>query len=111
MPDTELFKMGRLVNLDRFATRVKAAMLQQAAGMALGGVASNDKNLGVWVLKNPMANEPSMIALAAADPKVLAAASMVDGTLASDDAVLDVDIRAVVAAKWPVVATKYTTAQ
>jgi len=109
MAASDLYKMGRVMNLEPFVTRVKAAMLQQASTMALGGTASTEKNFGIWVLKNPMADEPSMTALVAADPAVLDQVTL-QGDLANVEAVTDANIKAVVTARWSLVSSKYPQA-
>lgn len=106
---SDLYKMSRLMNLEQLGARVKAAMLQQAATMDLTPPLSRDANFAVWVLKNPSVDEPSMQALVAADPAVLAAATMAGDALANVDDVPDADIRRVVAARWSLVAAKYPT--
>lgn len=107
MATSELYKMGRVVNLDPFMVRVKAAMLQYASTLPLGGTPTEAKQFAIWVLKNPMVDEPSMTALVATDPAVLALVTMDSEVLANVDAVTDAAIKAVVAARWALVATKY----
>lgn len=107
MAESELYKMGRVMNLEPFVTRVKGAVLQYAAVLPLGGAASEAKNFAIFVLKNPHVEEVSMTALVAADPAVIAAVTLTDGVLASVDNVPDAEIKRVVAAKWAIVATKY----
>lgn len=98
--------MGRVMELAEFVTRVRAAIIQTAANMNLGGTQSESKNFGIFMLKNPHTNEMSMTALVAADPTVLSQVT-INGDLANVDNVTDDAIRAVVTAKWGVVATKY----
>jgi hypothetical protein len=107
MADSNLYKMGRVMNLEPFVTRVRAAVLEYASKMALGGAASEAKNFGIYVLKNPNFEEVSMTALVAADPAVLAQVTLIDGLVPSVESVTDDAIRTVVAAKWSLVATKY----
>lgn len=106
MAASDLYKMGRVMNLEPFVTRVKAAVLLHASSMALGGTASTEKNFAIWVLKNPMADEPSMTALVASDPAVLSQVTL-EGDLANVDAVTDASIKSVIAARWSLVSTKY----
>lgn len=108
MVTSDLHKIGRVVNLDDFVIRVQAAMLLQASVTPLGGSLTEPKNLAIWVLKNPMVEERSMVALVAADPTVLAQIGLTeDGTAAVLTNVTDDAIKAVVAARWALVATKY----
>jgi hypothetical protein len=107
---SDLYKMGRLMNLEPFAVRVKAAMLLHASTMDLTAPLTNAKNFGTWVLKNPMMEEPSMMALVAADPQVLGASTMENDVLVSVDDLPDAEITRVVEAKWAIVATKYPVA-
>ena len=104
---SDLYKLSRLMNLEQLGARVKAAMLQQAATTDLTPPLTQAANFAVWVLKNPSVDEPSMRALVAADPAVLAAATMDSDALANVDAVPDSEIRRVVAERWSLVAGKY----
>lgn len=106
MATSDLYKMGRLLDLEQFKVRVKAAVLQYASQMTLGGTASESKNFAIYILKNPRFEEVSMIALVAADPAVLAQVS-ITGDLADVEALDDAAVKTVVAAKWALVATKY----
>lgn len=106
---SDLYKMGRLVTLESFIVRVQAAMLKHAQTVPLGGAASTEKNFAIWVLKNPMQTEISMVSLVASDPTVLAAAR-VDGVVADDTEVPDSAIQSAVAAKWSMVSTKFPVA-
>jgi hypothetical protein len=106
MAVSELYKMGRVMNLEPFVTRVRAAVVQYASKYPMGGAASEGKNFAIYVLKNPHYEEVSMTALVAADPAVLAAVTL-EGNVASVEGVTDDSIRTVVAARWAMVATKY----
>lgn len=106
---SDLYKMSRLMNLDQFSARVRAAMLQQATATDLTPPLTKEANLAVWVLTNPLADEPSMRALVAADPAVLGATTMENDALASAESVPDEDIKRVVADRWSLVASKYPT--
>lgn len=106
MADSDLYKMGRILNLEAFNTRVKAALLQQASTMTLSGTRDEPKNFAIWVLKHPMEAEPSMAALVAADPAVLSAITITED-VASADGVTDAQIKSVVTARWSLVASKY----
>lgn len=100
--------MGRLVSSDKFVIRVEAAMLKYAQSIVLGGTLTTEKNFAIWVLKNPMQPEISMIALAASDPTVLAAATIAeDGIVVDETPVPDSAINAAVSAKWSLVSTKF----
>lgn len=105
MATSDLYKIGRLVNTDTFVVRVSAAMLLQAQSL-LGSSTGNPKNMAVGTLLKPMGVESSMVALAAADPAILAQVTL-DGPVAVLDNLLDADIKRVVAAKWNIVAAKY----
>lgn len=94
------------MNLEPFVTRVKAAVLLHASTFPLGGADSAGKNFAIFILKNPGYEEVSMTALVAADPTVLGQISL-DGQIANVDAVTDAAIKAVVAARWNLVAAKY----
>lgn len=97
------------MNLEPFVTRVQAAVLEYAAKFPLGGTApAEQKNFAIHILKNPTYEEVSMTALVATDATVLASVSL-DGTVPNVDAVTDDSIRAVVAARWALVAQKYPT--
>ena len=105
---SELYKIGRLISSERFTVRVEAAMLKYAQSLTLGGTLTQEKNFAIWVLKNPMQPENSMIALAAADPAVIAAATIAeDGIVVDDTPVPDSAINNAVSAKWSLVATKF----
>lgn len=106
MAESALYKLGRVVNLEPFVTRVKAAVLLHASTFPLGGAASEPKNFAIYILKNPTYEEVSMTALVAADPNVLAGVTL-DGQVASVENVTDDSIKAVVAARWNLVAAKY----
>ncbi len=110
--NSNLYKTGRLINLDKFIIRVEAAMLKHAQTIPIGpAVTSNEKNFAIWVLKNPMQLEMSMISLVASDPTVLTAVSMASEDLASVDDLPDSAIEAAVAAKWSMVSSKFPTPQ
>lgn len=81
-------------------------MLKYAQTLDLSGTTSNIKNLGIWVLKNPMSSEISMIALVASDATVLANVT-INGDVTDTDNVPDTAIYSAVAAKWATVATKF----
>lgn len=104
---SNLYKMARIIDFEPFQARVRAAMLQQASTMTLGGTATTEKNLGIFVLKNPTSTEMSMVALVAADSTVLAAATLIDGVIPEVESVPDASITSVVGAKWSLVSTKY----
>ncbi|UDL16783.1 hypothetical protein SEA_ATUIN_90 [Arthrobacter phage Atuin] len=103
---SELYKTAKLISDYKFILLVEAAMLKHAQTVDLT-VAGNSKNLAIYVLKNPMLPEGSMIALVASDPTVLGAATM-NGDSVVVDAVPDSAIQNAVAAKWSTVATKFT---
>lgn len=103
---SDLYKIGRLVNDPKFVTIVEAGMLKYAQSITLGGTLTNEKNFAIWVLKNPMAMEISMVALAASDTAVLSATNL-NGDVVDIESVQDSAVSAVVAAKWSLVATKY----
>lgn len=109
---SDLYKIGRLVNDPKFNIIVEAAMLKHAQTVPLTGTSStqNEKNFAIWVLKNPMASEISMVALVASDPAVLAASTLADHVV-DIEAVADSAITSVVSAKWSLVSSKYPTAQ
>lgn len=108
MAESNLYKMGRVTNLEPFVTRVKAAVLEYASKMNFGStsISAEAKNFATYVLKNPTYEEVSMTALVATDPTVLGQVTL-DGPLANVESVSDDAIRAVVAARWNMVATKY----
>jgi hypothetical protein len=107
---SDLYKIGRLVNNQRFVTVVEAGMLKYAQSLALGGTLTNEKNFAIWTLKNPMQAENSMIALVASDQAVLDATVM-DGDYANADNIPDSAISSVITAKWSLVATKFPASQ
>jgi hypothetical protein len=104
---SDLYKIGRLVASEKFNVRVEAAMLKYAQSLALGGTLTQEKNFAIWVLKNPMVPEISMIALVASDSAVTSAATIDDGHVVDDTPVPDTAISNAVSAKWSLVATKY----
>ena len=104
---SDLYKMGRVMELDKFITRVRAAVLQQASTMALGGTPTPEKNFAIFSLKNPSVVDESMVALVAADPTVLSSVTMVDDALADVEAVPDADIKTAVTNRWSLVSAKY----
>ncbi|QWY82776.1 hypothetical protein PP641_gp036 [Arthrobacter phage SilentRX] len=107
MADSDLLKMGRVIGYEPFVTRVRAAVLQYASTYNLGGTTETEpKNFAIYILKNPMFEERSMTALVAADPTVLAQVQIVDG-VADTTALTDAAIKAVVSARWNLVAAKY----
>lgn len=108
MATSDLYKMGRVMELEPFVTRVRAAVLQYASTLPLGGAASEAKNFAIFILKNPRFEEVSMTALVAADPTVLSQIS-ITADLANVDDVTDAAIKAAVAARWALVAAKYPT--
>jgi len=70
---------------------------------------ANGKFYAITTIFNPLTVDMSMVAFVAMDPVVSAAViSTTDGTVDSSG-VLDSDIQRVVAAKWPLVGTKYKT--
>lgn len=103
---SDLYKIARLINDARFVMLVEAAMLKYAQSIDLTAPLNPTKNLGIWVLKNPMTPEISMIALVASDTTVLAATTL-NGDLTGTEDVPDVAIYNAVAAKWGIVATKF----
>lgn len=104
---SDLYKIGRLVNDDKFTTIVEAAMLKHAQTVPIGTSAPvNEKNFAIWVLKNPMSLEISMVALVASDSAVLTATTL-SGDEVDVSSVPDSAISNVVSAKWSLVATKY----
>lgn len=105
---SDLYKMGRLISSDKFIIRVEAAMLKHAQTIPLGGSATTEKNFAMWVLKNPMQPENSMIALVASDPAVLSAAVVsADGVVVDVENVTDSSIQSAVSAKWSLVSSKF----
>lgn len=105
---SDLYKIGRLVASERFTIRVEAGMLKYAQSVTLGGTLTTEKNFAIWVLKNPMQPEISMIALVASDPTVLAAATIAeDGIVVDDVPVPDSAINNAVSSKWSLVSTKF----
>jgi hypothetical protein len=108
---SDLYKIGRLINNEKFVLIVEAGMLKYAQSLALGGTLTNEKNFAIWVLKNPMQPEISMIALAASDPTVLSAATMTDEDFADVSTIPDSAISNAISAKWSLVATKYPATQ
>lgn len=104
---SDLYKIARLVNNDKFVLIVEAAMLKQAQTITLGGTLTNEKNFAIWVLKYPFSPEISMISLVASDAAVLAATEIIDGEFANVDNVPDSAVTNAVVAKWSLVATKY----
>lgn len=104
---SDLYKIGRLINDPKFITIVSAGMLKHAQTVPVGANAPvNEKNFAIWVLKNPMALEISMIALVASDANVLSA-TVLDGDATVVDAVPDSAISSVISAKWTLVSSKY----
>lgn len=106
MPESNLYKIGRLINTPEFETRVSAAMVIHAQTLVPGGAAGKQKNLAIYTLLNPMAPESSMVALVAADAQVLAQSTL-EGPVVGLGGLADAEITRVVAAKWPIVAEKY----
>lgn len=105
---SDLYKIGRLVNDQKFITIVEAGMLKHAQSVPMGSTApANEKNFAIWVLKNPMQPEPSMIALVASDPTVLSKTTM-SGDVTNVENVPDADVSAVVSARWSLVASKFS---
>jgi hypothetical protein len=104
---SDLYKIGRLINNDKFVLIVEAGILKYAQSITLGGTLTNEKNFAIWVLKNPMQPEISMISLVASDPAVLAAAVMADEDYVDVTSIPDAAVSAAVAAKWSLVATKF----
>lgn len=104
---SDLYKMGRVMELDKFVTRVRAAVLKYASVLPLGGSPTPEKNFAIYALKNPKVVDDSMVALVAADPAVLAEVTMVDDVLASVEGVSDSNINAAVNARWSLVSAKY----
>ena len=75
MAQGDLYKIGRLVDNTIFRVRVRAAMLITAQ-TKLAATAAEERNLAVWVLLNPQADEMSMVSLVAADTTVLGQATV-----------------------------------
>jgi hypothetical protein len=104
---SDLYKIGRLVNDPKFNVTVEAAMLKHAQTVPIGASAPvNEKNFAIWVLKNPMSSEISMVALVASDASVLSSTTL-SGDEVDVSAIPDSAITSVVSAKWSLVATKY----
>lgn len=106
MADSTLLKISRAMQDARFTWRVAAAMHLKAQGSWNSGTTSG--NFAKWILLNPQAPDPSMIALVASNPAVAAAITL-DGEVADTDEVTDAAIQAAVEANWVLVSTKYTT--
>lgn len=106
MATSELYKMGRAIVFEPFVVRVRAGVLQYASTLPLGGAESEIKNFAIYMLKNPHFEERSMTALVAADATVLSQVTVVDGVVDVEN-VTDAAIKAVIAAKWNLVAAKY----
>jgi hypothetical protein len=104
---SDLYKTAVLVNDPNFNLIVKAAMLKYAQSVTLGGTLTNEKNFAIWVLKNPMQLEISMVALVASDAAVLSGAVLDAGGYVDINSVQDSAVNAAVAAKWTLVSTKY----
>lgn len=106
---SDLYKIAILINDPKFNLIVKAGMLKYAQSIDLTAPLTVEKNFAVWVLKNPMATEISMIALVASDPAVLEAVPLSDGDYLDTAGVTDDAVSAAIASKWSIVATKYPT--
>lgn len=105
---SDLLKIARAINEPRLDARVKAAMFTHAAGSSYAA-GTNDRKFANYILMNPNAGDPSMLAFVAADPAVLADVTLNSevGDVPNTDNVDDADILRVVAAKWTLVATKF----
>lgn len=105
-----LIETARAMDDARFVWRVKAAMLIKAKEEFAKTPTTATKqafDLAVLVLKSPMMDERTMVALVAVDPAVSELVAIADGDVVSTDAVPDADIQRVVNAEWPNVARKY----
>ncbi len=107
MAQGDLYKIGRLVDNDTFRVRVRAAMLIYAQ-TKLGATVVEERNLAIWVLLNPQADEMSMVSLVAADTAVLAATTVTENVAVHDN-VQDTAIQNRVNSQWATVAKKYPT--
>jgi hypothetical protein len=104
---SDLYKTAVLVTDAKFNMIVKAGMLKYAQSITLGGTLTPEKNFAIWVLKNPMQTEISMIALVASDPTVLAAASLDAAGYVDTESVPDAAVNSAISAKWSLVSSKY----
>jgi hypothetical protein len=108
MAQGDLYKMGRLVQDERFRVKVRAAMLVHAQTQLGTTAPAESRNLAIWALINPEANEISMVSLVAADTTVLNGTTVTNETVSHDD-VADSTIQSRVVNQWTTVAKKYPT--
>lgn len=106
---SDLMKISRAVNDQRFQWRVGAAMILQAQ-TEYGSTDPQRKAFALFAISNPNNVDMSMLALVASDTAVVAAITLTDEIVPDTDDVTDADIRRVVAAMWGPVSKKYTPA-
>jgi hypothetical protein len=104
---SDLMKTARAIQDPHFEWRTTAAMFLQAQVVYADQAASTQaKQFAEWVLLNPGAKDPSMMALVASDPAVVDSIT-VTGEVPDTDKVPDADIKRVVKDRWSIVAKKY----
>jgi hypothetical protein len=114
MADVKLLKISRMIQNDHLRWRVAAASFLHASAnvQAYAGLTNKDPyKYAEYTLMHPGEVDTSMLAFVAADPAVLAAATL-GGPLnevTTTDEVKDADIERVVAARWQIVSNKYAS--
>lgn len=103
----ELLKFARARDDIQFVWRVSAAMTVEAQ-YKLGAnpdMTLEGRKLMNWVLDNPMEPDPLMVAFASTDATVASSIEMDGGTVSTAE-VPDAAIKAVVGARWNIVAAR-----
>lgn len=90
----------------RFVWRVKAAALTVAAGKAVNATGS-EAALIKFILDTPMADNPTLVGLIAANSAVSAAVTVDEHNTVSTELVPDSAILAAVTSSWPVLVSRW----
>lgn len=104
-----LIDTARAMDDQRFVWRVKAAMLVKAKTEYSKTQTTDSWKFADTVLRSPMMDEPTVVALVATDPVVSEAVTVTGTDTVNTEAVQDADIQRVVDNTWAAVAKKYAT--
>jgi hypothetical protein len=107
----DLMKMSKLVHNDDFILRVAAAMFMFAKDEALSKQATNSREFAIWVLKNPMVIENSLLTLIASDKAVLNAVTVPETGIINLSALNDEILLKSLKDNWNIAAVKFPVMQ
>jgi hypothetical protein len=106
-----LVKMGKLVHDNDFSLRVAAAMFIYAKDEALSKNTSNSREFAIWVLKNPMVIENSLLTLIASDKLILDTITLDDSGEINLDLLNDEILMKSLKNNWNIAAVKFPPSQ